>query len=172
MASNEIWRTIDGFPKYQVSNLGRVKSQDYNGTKKERILKAVKTKKGYLTVGLYSDKKYHSQQIHRLVALAFVDNPDNEPQVNHIDGNKENNNANNLEWCNNKYNQIHAIKNGLRVLKEIEQYSKDGEYIKTWTSATEASKSLQIDLSHIGNVCKGKRATAGGYVWKYKGGIV
>lgn len=167
MANSEIWRIIDEFPNYMISNLGRVKSLDYNGTKQEKILKPLKQKKGYLKIGLYKDKKYYSRQIHRLVAIAFIPNPNNEPQVNHIDGNKENNTVNNLEWCNNTYNQVHAINNGLRAFKPVIQYSKDGVFIKKWIRATEASKALAIDISTIWRACKGERKTAGGFKWGY-----
>lgn len=168
MASSEVWKIIDEFPSYMVSNLGRVKSLDYNGTKKEKILKPIKQKKGYLKIGLYKNKKYYSRQIHRLVAITFIPNPNNEPQVNHIDGNKENNTVYNLEWCNNQYNQTHAINNGLRAFKPVIQYSKDGVFIRKWIRATEASKTLCIDVSHIGQACKGKRKTAGGFKWGYE----
>ena len=168
MASSEIWKIIDEFPSYMISNLGRVKSLNYNGTKEEKILKQTRQKKGYLKVGLYKDKKYYSRQVHRLVAIAFIPNLNNAPQVNHIDGNKTNNAVYNLEWCNNQYNQTHAINNGLRTFKSVIQYSKDGVFIKKWIRATEASKALNIDVSHIGQVCKGERKTAGGFKWGYE----
>jgi hypothetical protein len=170
--ASEIWRTVEEFPEYEVSNLGRVKSLNYNGTKQAVVLKPVKQKKGYLKIGLYKNKKYYSRQIHRLVATAFIDNPDKLPQVNHIDGDKNNNSVYNLEWCNNRYNQLHAINNGLRHTKKVAQYSKNGILIKVWARATEASKALNIDVGHIGQVCKGLRATAGGYIWKYEGANV
>lgn len=169
MASSEVWKTITGFPNYKVSNFGRVKSLNYNGTKQEKILKPQKTKKGYLRVGLYYNNKYCMKAIHRLVALAFIPNPTNQPQVNHVDGNKENNAVKNLEWCSNKYNQIHSIKIGLRRFNKVSQYDKNGVFLKQWEKAIDASQELKIDLSHIGQACRGERKTAGGYIWKYEG---
>ncbi len=164
----EIWKDIKNYPKYQVSNLGRVKSLNYNSTGLSKVMKLAKTTKGYLCVCFYKDKKSHVKPVHRVVAEAFLPNLDNKPQVNHINGDKTNNRVDNLEWCDNQYNQEHAIKNGLRRLKSVMQYDKVGMLIKTWANAAEASKALSIDLGHIVMVCKGDRKTAGGYIWRYK----
>lgn len=102
---NEVWKDIDGYDgKYQVSNLGQIRST-YSG-KKHRItiLKPMVQKNGYLYVALWKDNKKKNKLIHRLVALAFVDNPNDYPEVNHKDENKENNVAENLEWCEHIYN--------------------------------------------------------------------
>ena len=115
----EEWKDIKEFTGYyQVSNCGRVRSVDryvpdnHNSKRiaKGMILKPYKTTKGYLKVTLYKDSKkvYKKCRVHRLVAEAFLDNTDNLPQVNHIDGNKENNNVKNLEWCTQEYNLKHA----------------------------------------------------------------
>lgn len=178
MASSEIWKDIKGYKNYQVSNLGRVRSKDRviirndGETRhyKSKILTPQITKKGYLRVSLYNDNGIKSANIHRLVAFAFIENKSNLPQINHIDGNKKNNRVNNLEWCDNRYNQIHAISKGLRNIKPIIQYSKDNFIIKKWKSPILASKELGVDLSHILQVCKGQRVTAGGYKWKYEEG--
>ena len=163
----EIWKNIKGYPKYQVSNFGRVKSLNYNSTGLSKIMSLAKTKKGYLCVCLYKDKKSYVKPVHRIVAESFLPNLNNKSQVNHIDGDKTNNRVNNLEWCDNQYNQNHAVKNGLRRLKSVMQYDKTGILIKIWANAAEASKTLSIDLGHIVMVCKGKRKTAGGYIWRY-----
>ena len=123
----EQWRDVKGYEgKYQVSNLGNVRSLDMKQTRfnglvrcefqiKGRDLKPFQTGKGYKRDQGYLTIKIagKSYKVHRLVAEAFLDNPNNFEQVNHIDGNKDNNAVSNLEWCNNKQNAIHAAKNGL-----------------------------------------------------------
>ena len=119
----EIWKDIKGYEGYyQVSNLGRIKSLDRmkNNQYNEyfmsgRILKSSIIKdKGYCRVSLNNGKGRKSKRVHRLVAEAFIPNLENKPEVNHIDGNKLNNCADNLEWCTNKENIEHSIKTGLR----------------------------------------------------------
>jgi hypothetical protein len=119
---NESWKSITDYEEfYQISNLGRVKSlsrtiinvKGFVHKRKERILRNYSVSKGYLAVDLAIGKKRHCPKVHRLVALEFIPNPNNYPQVNHIDGDKTNNKVNNLEWCTCKYNINHAHKNKL-----------------------------------------------------------
>lgn len=98
---------------YTITSDGNVKTCNWRNTGRNGILKPAKDNKGYLRVGIMIDGKLSTRKIHRLVALAFIPNPENKPQVNHIDGNKLNNNHNNLEWSTNKENSNHAIKKGL-----------------------------------------------------------
>ena len=110
----EIWKDIKGFEGlYQVSNLGEVKSLNYRGHGKEKLLKQSHTN-GYPVVVLYINGDKFQKYIHRLVAETFIPNPNNLPQVNHIDGVKMNNNVSNLEWCSVAHNLVHAIDTGLR----------------------------------------------------------
>ena len=185
--NKEIWKDIKGFEKrYQVSNLGRIKSlpkfvnnnPNYSSIgyyTKEKILKPFNNKKMYKLVKLYKGNKSYNKKVHRLVAEAFIPNVKNLPQVNHIDGNKQNNCVENLEWCTNKENQIHAWENNLqtkkygannKLSKKVEQYDLKGNLIKIWDCVEEARKTLHI--SNISLVCNGKRNKAGGYIWRYK----
>lgn len=110
----EVWKDIEGWSGYMVSNLGRVKSMPRLHVKKEKVLKQGKNRNGYPMVGLSSPhKKSKSFAVHRLVAKSFVPNPNNKPTVNHIDGNKKNNKAENLEWCTYQENSRHAFDTGL-----------------------------------------------------------
>ena len=118
--------------------------------------------KGYMIICLVKNGKKKTHYIHRLVAEAFIPNPDNLPQVNHKDENKQNNCVSNLEWCDAKYN----INYGTR----IERISKPVyciELDRTFKSQVEAARELGLDNRYISACCKGKRKTAGGYRWKY-----
>jgi|SRR5690606_24752201 len=104
------FRIIKDFPNYAILEVGEVKN-----LKTGRILKSSPDNKGYMTVRLYNNGRAKTFKVHRLVAEYFIPNTENKPQVNHIDGDKSNNDILNLEWVTNSENQIHAIKTGLRV---------------------------------------------------------
>ena len=179
----EVWKDIKGYEGlYQVSNKGRVKSLDRtvplrNGSKqykKGRILKPIPDRYGYLRVILFNDSGKKRFSVHRLVCEAFHDNPENKPCVNHIDEDKTNNSASNLEWCTHKENNNHGTHNARvgkavakALSKSIGQYTRDGKLIKVWQSTHEVERQLGFYHSHLGAVAQGKAKTAYGYVWKY-----
>jgi len=131
----EVWRNVIGYEEYyQVSNLGNVKSLDrivVTGNRKSyirkgKLCKLSKNNLGYMTVGFTVNNKKVNKYVHRLVAEVFLTNDENKPQVNHIDCNKENNHVDNLEWCTNSENHIHAYKNDLSKFKHNRvAYSKE-----------------------------------------------
>lgn len=166
----EIWKPIKDYEGlYEVSNFGKVKSIPRNGTIKEtKILKQYIDRYGYLYVALSKNDSQKKKKVHRLVAEAFIPNPENKPEVNHKWGIKTDNRASELEWATTSENLKHAIENKLRKTRNVVQYNRDGELIKKWSSSKEASKALNIDDSSIYKCCKGKRKTVGGYIWRYE----
>lgn len=111
----EEWRIIENFPNYMISNIGRIKSLNYHRTGKEQILKQNINGRGYYYVNISSNNKYNNLLIHREVGKAFLKNDDiNKTDINHKDGNKLNNNVDNLEWCTRSENILHAYKTGLK----------------------------------------------------------
>ena len=164
----EIWKDIEGYDgMYQVSNLGRVKSFKQG---KERIMKPVYDTYGYLQVGLSKNGKQKFCSIHRLVAQAFIPNPDNLPEINHKDENKENNSVENLEWCDKKYNNNYGTRNqrvAEKLSKPVFQYTKDGKFVREWKSTKDVQRNLGYYHSLISECCNGKRKSAYGFLWKY-----
>ncbi len=173
----ENWKDIKGYEQsYQVSNLGRVKSLSRTIMKsnntimyvKERILKTRRHNNGYYMVTLYKNQTPKLCTIHRLVAKAFIDNPENKSTVNHLDGDKLNNHVDNLEWCTQQENITHSNRPGLTKNKvAVNQYDLDGNFIQKFESVRSAGKTLKINTSHIGSVCRGNRNQTGGYIWRY-----
>ena len=181
----EEWRTIEGYPNYQVSNLGRVKSLERKVKSKggyriikETLLKYDVSNRGYLRVHLYKNNKSKKFTVHRLVAEAFIPNPNNLPQCNHRDECKTNNKVDNLEWCTNEYNMNYGIRTEKARQKNINHPSKskpviaykDGVEIMHFSSIMEAVRSGNgFDASAISSCCRGKYKykTHKGLTWKY-----
>ena len=166
----EIWKDIEGYEGlYQVSNLGRVKSLNYHRTGKEGILEGYGN--DYLQVNLCKDGNREQPLVHVLVATAFIENPDNLPEVNHKDENKYNNCMDNLEWCSHSYNNTYndkAKKVGKKLSKSVIGINKISGLILEFPSTCEASRQTGIDQGNITKCCKGKRyKSAGGYIWHY-----
>lgn len=173
----EYWRPVVGYEGlYMVSNLGRVKSLNYKNTGKEHELSPVLIG-GYKRVLLYKNRNRKHYLVHRLVAMAFLPNPNNLPEVNHKDEDKFNNCVDNLEWCTRKYNNNYGTGIERRVMKRINgkdskviyQYSLNGDLIKVWPSSKEIQRQTGYDRSFICSCCrcKDKNRTAYGFKWRY-----
>ena len=157
---------------YQVSNLGRVKSLNYNKTKKPQLLKPIVYNKKYLQVFLYKNGEYTHKPIHRLVAQAFIQNPENKPEVNHKDENPNNNTVDNLIWATYKENANWgtAIDRMRITLTNREDQSKQVQCIETkiiYKSVRDAERQTNIRHQNISYACNGKYKKAGGYHWKF-----
>lgn len=122
---SEVWKDIEGFEGYQISNQGRVKSLNYSHTKQERVLQQCITACGYCQAYLCKNGKRYTFLVHRLVAIAFIANPNEKPQVNHIDECKVNNHAENLEWCTCKENINYGTRNE-RARKTLKGRKRNG----------------------------------------------
>ena len=168
---NEEWRDVVGYEGlYQVSSEGRVKSLKRKGCKSERILKPIDDGRGYLRVDLYAGGKRKRFKVHRLVCQAFHENPGNKPQVNHINENKTDNRASNLEWATARENSNFGTRNE-RVAKArsklVGQYAQDGELIKVWPSTMEVERQAGFSNGNISQAANGKYKHAYGFIWKY-----
>lgn len=177
---NEEWKFIKGFEGfYQVSNFGNVSSIDrYVMSKcgsyrlsKGIVMKQYKDKKdGYLHINLRNGKLNKVYQVHRLVAEAFIPNPDNLPQVNHKDEDKTNNHVDNLEWCSLLYNIRYGTGLKRKITnrcKKVYQYTLDGEFVREWESVAECGRN-GFKCSSISLCCNGKRKTHKNYILVYE----
>lgn len=164
----EIWKDIKGYEDlYQISNMGNVRSLNYSRTGKTEILRPG-SDRGYLCVGLCKNGKAKTYRVHRLVAQAFIPNPDELPCINHIDEDKTNNRVENLEWCDHAYNNNYGTRNE-RVGPNRGKSILCVETGEVYSSQQEAARRTGISQSHISAVCckKPKRKTAGGFHWEF-----
>ena len=166
MSEVETFVKIEGFNNYEVSNLGKVRN-----IKSGRILKPFLTKKGYLMHLLYKNNKQNHLLLHRIIATAFIDNPEEKPQVNHIDENKLNNDLSNLEWCTVRENNIH----GTRIKRIAEKLSKkviqldlNDNVLNEFESMHQAEQETGVFATSISACCNGKRKSAGRFKWRRK----
>ena len=179
------WKDIVGYEnEYQINQFGEIRTlKDSPKLKKYDVLKPqISKRNGYVYQMLYKNGKEKLLRVHRLVAMAFLPNPNNLPQVNHKDGNKQNNSVDNLEWCEQSDNMKHAYKNGLQIPSENQRKAiintnklkqkkvcqiKDGEIINTFSGISEASRQTKISISCISRCCNLKRKSTNGYEWRF-----
>lgn len=172
---DEIWKKIKYSAEYEISNYGRIRHlfenrYDINTKKiikisKIKYLKPVK-RGGYERIRIYKDKNnFKSYSIHKLVAEAFVENPNNYKTVDHIDRNRSNNYFKNLRWVTSSENSINkSLKNNKKIL----QYDKNNNLINIWDNISQIYKKTKICYKCIENCCKGFQKTSGGFIWKYE----
>lgn len=193
---NEIWKSVVGYEGlYEVSNHGRVKSlqrtvnspikHNPSVTRKERILKQGINKLGYksVVVQIIGQNKNQTKRVHRLVAESFIPNPSNYPIINHIDSNPSNNHIDNLEWCTQSHNILHAFKTGRKkapewfyksefgrnnpASRQVIQKTLLGEFVKEWDCVSYIERDLGFNRPNICKCCRGKIPTAYGFKWEY-----
>ena len=182
----EIWKDIPGYEGlYKVSNLGNVKSLNWRNTGEEKNLWLKPHNKGYLQVELANGGVKKCFVVHRLVAIAFLPNPNCFPQVNHKDENKANNCVENLEWCSRSYNARYSLDRhperkpkggghrkgcrfkGANSEKSVVQLTMSGEFVREWVCSRDVFLETGMSDWSISECCRGNRKTAYGYKWQY-----
>ena len=174
--SLEVWKSVEGYEEYEVSSFWNVMSLNYHMSWKSKLLKPGNSK-WYKKVRLSKDKISKNFSIHRLVALAFLENPENKPQVNHINGIKSDNRIDNLEFATANENMQHASKTWLQKVgrwvenplsKPLLQFSKAGEFIREFWGVSEVGRDLWINQGNISECCHWNRKSAGWFIWRLK----
>ena len=174
----ELWKSIEGYPNYMISNLGRVKSLRF---RKEKIMKLRNDSDGYLLINFHKNKKQNTFKVHRLVAQTFIPNPENKPHIDHINGIRDDNRVENLRWVTikeNNNNPLHRnkISESRKMIfshlhfasKPIIQFTKNGEFIKKWNNAQDVAREWKLySGSNIHSCCRGKIKTTYNYTWRF-----
>lgn len=173
----EEWKDIEGYEGlYQVSNKGRVRSLNYNHTRKVKNLSLVVVKNGYIIVGLVKNGKTTRKYVHRLVAETFIPNPNHYGCVNHKNEDKTLNSVENLEWCDHRYNDNYGTRNDrIRTFarnredqsKKVYQYTLDGDLVRIYQSTRECGRQ-GFQQSNVQRCCTGEHKQHKGYKWSYK----
>ena len=158
-----MWKVSDLYPNYEVSDQGEVRN-----AKNNKLLSLKKKIRGYVYVHLHQDGKSKVVTVHRLIASAFIPNPNNLETVNHINYIKDDNRVENLEWMSYSENSGNKNPHKIIVGKQIEQLDLNGNILAEFDSISQAAKELQINRGNINQVCLGKLKTAGGYIFRYK----
>lgn len=164
----EQWKQVPAFPMYEVSNLGHLRKRNKDGSYKP--IKASRNKLGYYCVLLYDKGRKQCFYLHRLVAEAFIPNPNNYPEINHFDENKQNCERYNIEWSTHKRNTNYGTRNeriGLGHSKTVEQYSLDGKLLATYPSTRIAAEHCHVKATGIAQCARGESKTAYGFIWRY-----
>jgi len=178
----EIWKDIDWYKWYQISNNGLIRSINYRNTGKVKILTPTYNSQWYEIRSLYRYGVRKSFLVHRLVGMLFISNPDKKPQINHKDWNPKNNRVENLEWCTNSENMQHSFNELWRISstpmkwkfwkdnhlsKKVKMYSVDNQYIKTWNWIREIARHFNIAPWNFSKCCLWKAKTAAWFKWEY-----
>lgn len=161
--NEEVWKPIAEFPSYEVSSKGRIKD------KKGLIHKTFDNGNGYLVVGLSANNHHYNRRVSRLVASAFLPNPENHKEVNHINEDKYDNRVENLEWCTRTYNVRYGNRTKKAVAKRaraVDRYDKDGTFVKRYNIMKDAIKD-GFDNIMVCKCCKGNKKSHKGYIFKY-----
>lgn len=185
---NNDWIDIKGYDfKYQINKDGVVRRFSEQCPHCEEwfnivYLEGTIANTGYKTVALKKNGVFKHKLLHRLLAQAFIPNPEGKPEVNHIDYDRTNNSLSNLEWVTRSENQYHAVRKDGRnhakiwehkkgknhpSSKKVYQYTLDGEFVREWDSTMDIQRELGVNNSHISKTCVGKYSHAGGFVWRY-----
>ena len=167
---NEKWRDVVGYEGlYQVSNTGKIRSHHKGNW---RNIKDCTSKYGYKVVLLHKDGIRKNARVHRLVAQAFIPNPNNLPYINHKDENPSNNHVDNLEWCTAAYNSNYGTCQQRKVSKQqipILMFDIDGNLLRTFNSIIDAERELKYNHECISRCCSGKILSYKNCIWLYKG---
>lgn len=158
-----MWKVSDLYPNYEVSDQGEVRN-----AKTKKLLSLKKKIRGYVYVHLHQDGKSKVVTVHRLIASAFIPNPNNLETVNHINYIKDDNRVENLEWMSYSENSGNKNPDNIIVRKQIEQLDLNGNILAEFDSISQAARELHINRGNINQVCLGKLKTAGGYIFRYK----
>lgn len=183
----EVWKDVEGYEKYQASNLWRIKTKSYKNSWYERIMKPQISHSWYFDIKVMVDRKELLRKTHRLVAIAFLPNPNNHPVVMHLDNNPLNNHISNLKWWTYKENTQQCWRewrsnNNLRYRnpniwktwilhkdsKKVLQYTKEWEFIREWNATMDIQRELWIANPNISACCLWKVKYAWWFIWKYK----